>query len=273
MEVYSKENIDKSVEKCINSKERLYDGKNIFNKFKVSTKYQKSIGFILDKIVEKFEDIDKKIEEDAKIIFENNQKELKEKIKKGNKTAIIRQWDKQYTGNEKRYILKEYINIAETNGSSERVIEAKLFEKYRTEGHNILGKSIMYQVQLEREISRARSVDIVFVNEKEKIIYLCELKKNGNNESISRVILEIWTYYKIIKRDEKNFKNACETVGKLMKDNIACKNYEIKMAAIVPKETIPEDKNKLLRLNSKFKDNLIIFEIDKNNIIYRPEFN
>jgi len=77
-----------------------------------------------------------------------------------------------------------------------------------------LGKFIEYQVPLKKkQKDGAGKIDLVTYANKNKTVYIVELKYICNKETLLRAILEIWTYY--IQLNKVNFLNSFE----LMKQN------------------------------------------------------
>ncbi|WP_051200666.1 hypothetical protein [Butyrivibrio sp. XPD2002] len=72
-------------------------------------------------------------------------------------------------------------------------------------GFDGIGKIIDYQTPLkDKQISKAGKIDLLSVNE--DIMYILELKKPDNRETMLRCILECYTYYKIV--DQNNLKKS-----------------------------------------------------------------
>ena len=68
---------------------------------------------------------------------------------------------------------------------------------------NILGKVLDYQTPLKNEQGdKAGKIDIVSYNRNIKIVYLLELKKEDNEETMLRCVLEIFTYLRILDTDK-----------------------------------------------------------------------
>jgi len=72
-----------------------------------------------------------------------------------------------------------------------------------------LGTIVDYQVPLKdtRQDKGLGKIDLISFDEKNKTLYLIELKYKGNKETLLRAILESYTYYKIV--DEKKLINDC----------------------------------------------------------------
>lgn len=68
---------------------------------------------------------------------------------------------------------------------------------------NILGKVLDYQTPLKNEQDdKAGKIDIVSYNKDIKTVYLLELKKEDNEETMLRCVLEIFTYSKTLDKDK-----------------------------------------------------------------------
>ena len=68
---------------------------------------------------------------------------------------------------------------------------------------NILGKVLDYQTPLKNERDdKAGKIDIVSYNRDIKTVYLLELKKEDNEETMLRCVLEIFTYSKTLDKDK-----------------------------------------------------------------------
>ena len=68
---------------------------------------------------------------------------------------------------------------------------------------NILGKVLDYQTPLKNEQKdKAGKIDIVSYNKDIKTVYLLELKKEDNEETMLRCVLEIFTYSKTLDKDK-----------------------------------------------------------------------
>lgn len=68
---------------------------------------------------------------------------------------------------------------------------------------NILGKVLDYQTPLKNEGNdKAGKIDIVSYNKDIKTVYLLELKREDNEETMLRCVLEIFTYLKTLDGDK-----------------------------------------------------------------------
>ena len=68
---------------------------------------------------------------------------------------------------------------------------------------NILGKVLDYQTPLkDKQDDKAGKIDIVSYNKDIKTVYLLELKKEDNEETMLRCVLEIFTYLKTLDGDK-----------------------------------------------------------------------
>ena len=68
---------------------------------------------------------------------------------------------------------------------------------------NILGKVLDYQTPLkDKQSDEAGKIDIVSYNKDIKTVYLLELKREDNEETMLRCVLEIFTYLKTLDGDK-----------------------------------------------------------------------
>ena len=85
------------------------------------------------------------------------------------------------------------------NTKSNRKEEIIAMEIFRQSSLNILGKVLDYQTPLKNEQDdKAGKIDIVSYNRDIKTVYLLELKKEDNEETMLRCVLEIFTYLRIL---------------------------------------------------------------------------
>lgn len=83
---------------------------------------------------------------------------------------------------------------------SEEIIAMDIFNQGSL---NILGKILDYQTPLKNERDdKAGKIDIVSYNKDIKTVYLLELKKEDNEETMFRCVLEIFTYSKTLDKDK-----------------------------------------------------------------------
>ena len=89
------------------------------------------------------------------------------------------------------------------NQNSNRLEEIMAIEIFNQKSLNILGKVLDYQTPLKNERDdKAGKIDIVSYNKDIKTVYLLELKKEDNEETMLRCVLEIFTYYKTLDKDK-----------------------------------------------------------------------
>ena len=89
------------------------------------------------------------------------------------------------------------------NPTSNRKEEIIAMEIFRQGSLNILGKILDYQTPLKNERDdKAGKIDIVSYNKDIKTVYLLELKKEDNEETMLRCVLEIFTYSKTLDKDK-----------------------------------------------------------------------
>ena len=89
------------------------------------------------------------------------------------------------------------------NQNSNRLEEIMVIEIFNQKSLNILGKVLDYQTPLKNERDdKARKIDIVSYNKDIKTVYLLELKKEDNEETMLRCVLEIFTYSKTLDKDK-----------------------------------------------------------------------
>ena len=111
----------------------------------------------------------------------------------------------------------------------EKIIAIDLFNQSQKEGSiEHLGKILDYQTPLKGERKDPYGeIDLLSVNEKEKRVYILELKKNkadkkdDTSETLLRCILEAYTYYKLVAK------------RKLL-DNFGLSAYEVEDIVIAP---------------------------------------
>lgn len=123
----------------------------------------------------------------------------------------------------KNYIFESHdgsFTVTKKNEDSEEVVAYYMFNSRKT--YAKIGKMIDYQVNLKRPAEDrdgepkdryVGKIDLVSYNEKDKQVYLLELKKKDNDkDTLLRAILEIFTYWKQL--NHVNFRNSHECVSK-----------------------------------------------------------
>ena len=141
---------------------------------------------------------------------------------------------------------------------SEEIIAMDIFNQ---KSLNILGKVLDYQTPLKNEQKdKAGKIDIVSYNKDIKTVYLLELKKEDNEETMLRCVLEIFTYSKTLDKD------------KFLEDFNLPKDTKIKASPLVffngsqYKEVVEGDNKFLKQLMDKL--NIEPFYITKNSNYY-----
>ena len=144
------------------------------------------------------------------------------------------------------------------NQNSNRLEEIMAIEIFNQKSLNILGKVLDYQTPLKNERDdKAGKIDIVSYNKDIKTVYLLELKKEDNEETMLRCVLEIFTYSKTLDKD------------KFLEDFNLPKDTKIKASPLVffngsqYKEMIEGDNKYLKDLIKKLE--IELFYISKNN--------
>lgn len=144
------------------------------------------------------------------------------------------------------------------NQNSNRLEEIMAIEIFNQKSLNILGKVIDYQTPLKNERDdKAGKIDIVSYNKDIKTVYLLELKKEDNEETMLRCVLEIFTYSKTLDKD------------KFLEDFNLPKDTKIKASPLVffngsqYKEMSGSDNKYLKELIKKLE--IELFYISKNN--------
>lgn len=141
---------------------------------------------------------------------------------------------------------------------SEEIIAMDIFNQGSL---NILGKVLDYQTPLKNEQKdKAGKIDIVSYNKDIKTVYLLEFKKEDNEETMLRCVLEIFTYSKTLDKD------------KFLEDFNLPKDTKIKASPLVffngsqYKEVVEGDNKFLKQLMDKL--NIEPFYITKNSNYY-----
>ena len=144
------------------------------------------------------------------------------------------------------------------NQNSNRLEEIMAIEIFNQKSLNILGEVIDYQTPLKNERDdKAGKIDIVSYNKDIKTVYLLELKKEDNEETMLRCVLEIFTYSKTLDKD------------KFLEDFNLPKDIKIKASPLVffngsqYKEMAGSDNKYLKDLIKKLE--IELFYISKNN--------
>ena len=147
------------------------------------------------------------------------------------------------------------------NQNSNRLEEIMAIEIFNQKSLNILGKVLDYQTPLKNERDdKAGKIDIVSYNKDIKTVYLLELKKEDNEETMLRCVLEIFTYSKTLDKD------------KFLEDFNLSKDTKIKASPLVffnsfqHKEMVEGDNKFLKQLMDKL--DIEPFYITKNSNYY-----
>lgn len=149
-------------------------------------------------------------------------------------------------------------NGKHNNPASNRKEEITAIEIFNQGSLNILGKVLDYQTPLkDKQSDEAGKIDIVSYNKDIKAVYLLELKKEDNEETMLRCVLEIFTYLRILDGD------------KFLSDFELPKDTKIKASPLVflngsqHKEIVEGDNKFLKRLMDKL--DIEPFYITKNS--------
>ncbi|WP_432633725.1 hypothetical protein [Brachyspira sp.] len=152
-------------------------------------------------------------------------------------------------------------NGKHNNPASNRKEEITAIEIFNQGSLNILGKVLDYQTPLkDKQSDEAGKIDIVSYNKDIKAVYLLELKKEDNEETMLRCVLEIFTYLRILDGD------------KFLSDFELPKDTKIKASPLVflngsqHKEIVEGDNKFLKRLMDKL--DIEPFYITKNSNNY-----
>ncbi len=122
-------------------------------------------------------------------------------------------------------------NTPETNREEDRIAKEIHKEKFYKE----LGEVFDYQVPLKNtnKDTGVGKIDLVAFNKNENNVYLLELKRRDSKETLLRCVLEIYTYWKQLNKD--NFKKSFDFLPLdaniipavlIFKDSIQYKHYE-----------------------------------------------
>jgi len=116
---------------------------------------------------------------------------------------------------------------AAINHDSEKIIAIDLYNQSKEQGpFDYIGNVIDYQTPLKTKLKDPYGeIDLLSVNDKEKTVYLLELKrKNAKaSETLLKCVLEAFTYYKIVDRE-----NLLKEFGK--------EGYDFKISPLVFKD-------------------------------------
>lgn len=174
----------------------------------------------------------------------------------------------------------------------EELIAMELFKRTNYSNSDI-DYVVEYQVPIERvkgeKISGVGKIDLVAVSHSKKQIYLMELKRHSNKESLIRCAAESYTYYKQIDiaKLAKEIANSIK-LKKDMEEN--CDNRKAEMVAeyeVVPSVLVFENQrqhsqygseyfDKVKNLMNKLKISIFVIEVpngyeDKNHAVYIPQ--
>lgn len=220
-------------------------------------------GYIKDEIINKLEnlkDISTLYKEDF-INYRGDTIDTKEKY-----TEVIAEWlikNFNLFDNIKKITRQSSYKVdthdgKHNNQNSNRLEEIMAIEIFNQKSLNILGKVLDYQTPLKNERDdKAGKIDIVSYNKDIKTVYLLELKKEDNEETMLRCVLEIFTYSKTLDKD------------KFLEDFNLPKDTKIKASPLVffngyqYKEMIEADNKYLKDLIKKLE--IELFYISKNN--------
>lgn len=220
-------------------------------------------GYIRDEIINKLEnlkDISTLYKEDF-INYRGDTIDTKEKY-----TEVIAEW--LLNNIDLLYKIKKITRLSSykvdthdgkhNNQNSNRLEEIMAIEIFNQKSLNILGKVLDYQTPLKNERDdKAGKIDIVSYNKDIKTVYLLELKKEDNEETMLRCVLEIFTYSKTLDKD------------KFLEDFNLPKDTKIKASPLVffngsqYKEMSGSDNKYLKDLIKKLE--IELFYISKNN--------
>ncbi|WP_051216834.1 hypothetical protein [Butyrivibrio fibrisolvens] len=106
-----------------------------------------------------------------------------------------------------KYVTKGHtveFEIKEKNKDDEEILAKKLFRQSKENKGTFPFEVLDYQIPLKRNNKIDKGVgkiDLLAVDENEKIVYILELKKKSNTETILKCILEAYTYAKQVNKD------------------------------------------------------------------------
>ena len=118
-----------------------------------------------------------------------------------------------------------------------------------------LGEIIDYQIPLKskRDDKGVGKIDLLSYNKNIKELYLHELKYRGNNETLLRAILEVYTYYKII--DQSKLKKDCLEIT-------ATNNVKVQPSVLVVPECKPWKELQELKERKRPKTKALALALD-----------
>lgn len=105
---------------------------------------------------------------------------------------------------KKGYRVETHDGTIERQTNREEEILAKRIFNYSREGNNLgeLGKVFDYQVPLKNtRDDKAGKIDLVSFNQDTNTVWLVELKRKDNKDTLLRCMLEIATYYQLLDKD------------------------------------------------------------------------
>ena len=122
-------------------------------------------------------------------------------------------------------------NTPETNREEDRIAK----EIHKEKVYKELGEVFDYQVPLKKtnKDTGVGKIDLVAFNKNENNVYLLELKRRDSTETLLRCVLEIYTYWKQLNKD--NFKKSFDFLPLdaniipavlIFKDSVQYKQYE-----------------------------------------------
>ena len=93
------------------------------------------------------------------------------------------------------------------DNDSEKILAKNLhyFSKHDNQIYSYIGKIIDYETPLKNELyskSTEGQIDLLSFSQETNKLHLIEFKKDTNNETLLRCILEIYTYYKILDKEK-----------------------------------------------------------------------
>jgi len=118
---------------------------------------------------------------------------------------------------EKYYVKTHDGNIKEQTNREEEILAKRLFN-YSKQGNKLdeLGKVFDYQVPLKStRDDKAGKIDLVSFNQDTNTVWLVELKRKDNNDTLLRCMLEIATYYQLLNKERfiESHKNILDGLG------------------------------------------------------------
>ncbi|MGB9904914.1 MAG: hypothetical protein ACPLQO_09660, partial [Desulfotomaculales bacterium] len=120
------------------------------------------------------------------------------------------------------YCVETHDGTIERQTNREEEILAKRIFNYSREGNNLgeLGKVFDYQVPLKNtRDDKAGKIDLVSFNQETNTVWLVELKRKDNKDTLLRCMLEVATYYQLL--DKEGFiESHKDMLGNLSPDRI-----------------------------------------------------